>query len=91
MTFFEHLIGSAPIFLEATSVTLRLTLAALGLGMGIGLVVALMKISKNRLFNTVANTYITVVRGTPLIVQIFWIYYGLAPYLDLGKDRKSVV
>ena len=85
MTFFEHLIGSAPIFLEATSVTLRLTLAALGLGMGIGLVVALMKISKNRLFNTVANTYITVVRGTPLIVQIFWIYYGLAPYLDLGN------
>lgn len=81
MGFFDYLVNSAPIFAQATMVTLQLTLAALVLGAIIGLVFAMMKISKNRMFNCIADTYITVIRGTPLITQIFLIYYGLAPFL----------
>lgn len=83
VNFYEVLVRSAPIFMEATSLTLRLTVAALGIGIIIGLVFAMMKISKNRVFNSIANAYITIIRGTPLIVQIFWIYYGLAPIWDV--------
>lgn len=81
--FYAVFVKSTPIFIEATSLTLRLTVAALGVGIVIGLVIALMKISGRRALNGAANAYITVIRGTPLIVQIFWIYYGLAPILDV--------
>jgi polar amino acid transport system permease protein len=82
-TFYGLLVASAPIFIQATILTLKLTAAALGIGILIGLVFAMMKISTNRLFSCIADAYITVIRGTPLIVQIFWIYYGLAPVLDV--------
>jgi len=81
--FYTIIIKSLPVFIEATSLTLRLTIAALGIGILIGLLFAMIKISKNRVLAGIANTYITIIRGTPLIVQIFWIYYGLAPILDV--------
>lgn len=81
--FYSLLVKSYPIFIQATALTLRLTVAALGIGILIGLVFAMMKISKNRFFNAIADGYITVIRGTPLIVQIFWIYYGLAPIINV--------
>ena len=43
----------------------------------LALVVALMRLSRNRLVSAVARTYISVIRGTPLLVQLFVIFYGL--------------
>ncbi|MBE0466934.1 MAG: amino acid ABC transporter permease [Candidatus Desulforudis sp.] len=81
--FYGLLVNSGPIFTQATILTLRLTATALLLGIVIGLFFAMLKISKNRVFNCIADAYITIIRGTPLIVQIFWIYFGLAPILDI--------
>lgn len=83
VNFLELLQDSAPIFGQATLLTLQLTATALSLGIGIGLVFALLKTARNRMANGIATTYITVIRGTPLIVQIFWIYFGLAPILNV--------
>ncbi len=55
--------------------------------MFIGLFFALLKISRVAVFGYIANAYIFLVRGTPLIVQIFILYFGLAPrikYPDFG-------
>ncbi|GAA1807531.1 hypothetical protein GCM10009771_07050 [Nesterenkonia flava] len=57
--------------------TIPLTLASFSIGLVIALVVALMRISSNPLVSWLARTYISVIRGTPLLVQLFVIFYGL--------------
>src|SRR5690606_30517525 len=47
------------------------------LGVVLGVFLALMRISKNKLLNFVSTAYVEIIRGTPLLVQIFIIYYGL--------------
>ncbi|WP_227763316.1 amino acid ABC transporter permease [Zhaonella formicivorans] len=91
MTFFNDLLRTWPIFFQAALVTVQLTAVALAMGTAIGLVFALLKISKNKLLIGIANGYITVIRGTPLIVQIFWIYYGLASVVDVGGFWAAIL
>ena len=57
--------------------TLQLTVISIFIGMFIGLFFALLKISRVAVFGYIANAYIFLVRGTPLIVQIFILYFGL--------------
>ncbi|WP_284139745.1 MULTISPECIES: amino acid ABC transporter permease [unclassified Virgibacillus] len=82
ISYFGHLwqtfIDSKWLFLEATLLTLKLTAISIFIAIFIGLLFALLKITKIKLFVWLANTYIFVVRGTPLIVQIFIFYYGLS-------------
>ncbi|MBN9653859.1 ABC transporter permease subunit [Halobacillus litoralis] len=64
-------------FFEAAQMTLALTAVSILIAIVIGLMFAFMKISKIKPLEWLANVYIYVVRGTPLIVQIFVFYYGL--------------
>ena len=67
-----------PLLTGAIFGTIPLALASFSLGLLLALVVALMRLSRNRLVSAVARTYISVIRGTPLLVQLFVIFYGLA-------------
>lgn len=77
MTFFDYLIDTAPIFLEATSVTLRLTATALAFAMVLGAMVAALAMSKIAVLRWIATGFIGIIRGTPLIAQIFVLYFGI--------------
>jgi His/Glu/Gln/Arg/opine family amino acid ABC transporter permease subunit len=72
----------APALGRAALVTLELTLASLALGLPIGLLMALMRLSHRRWLSGPAIVYIEVLRGTPLLVQLFAVYYVL-PSLGL--------
>ena len=80
---YEVLLRTYPGFLEATLITLKITAVALILGTALGLLFALMKISRSKLLQTIANVYITVIRGTPLIVQIMFLYFGITSMIVL--------
>lgn len=67
------------------ALTIKLTAASLSLGVFIGLAVAFMRISDVWVFNRLANIYLTVVRGTPLIVQIAVLYFGIAEFVVLSS------
>ncbi len=82
-TFLELFAEYSPLFLEATWVTLRLTAAALLLAMVGGAVVAALAMSRVRPLRWLATAYIGLVRGTPLITQIFIIYFGLTSVVRL--------
>jgi polar amino acid transport system permease protein len=77
INIYQLFIENASIFLEATVVTLKLTTISLLLAMVIGLVIAFCKISNNRILFGIAQLYITVIRGTPLIVQLMFLYFGI--------------
>ena len=74
---FELMINSFPKLLNATIVTLKLLSASLFFGLFIGLLFAVLRMNKNPIINKFAYGYSYVFRGTPLLVQIFIIYYGL--------------
>lgn len=72
-------------FLSAALVTLKITAVAVVLGTLLGIFFALLKISKSKLLQTIANLYITLIRGTPLIVQIMFLYYGITSIIVLSN------
>lgn len=74
-----------PIVSGAVTGTIPLALASFALGLVIALVVALMRLSKNRVVSGAARAYVSVIRGTPLLVQLFVIFYGL-PSVGLTID-----
>ena len=73
----ELIITSFPKLLSATVVTLKLLSASLFFGLFLGLFFAILRLNKNILISGFAYGYSYVFRGTPLLVQIFIIYFGL--------------
>jgi polar amino acid transport system permease protein len=67
-----------PELLDAALATLQLALGALLLGLVLGLLLALAKLGGNPLIARLASIYIEVFRGTPALLQLFIIYFGLA-------------
>jgi cystine transport system permease protein len=57
--------------------TIPLSLASFFLGLVLALIVALMRLSGNKVISAIARGYVSVIRGTPLLVQLFVIFYGL--------------
>jgi len=66
-----------PIASGALVGTIPLALASFAIGLVLALVVALMRLSEQRLLRGLARFYISVIRGTPLLVQLFIVFYGL--------------
>jgi L-cystine transport system permease protein len=66
-----------PLLRGALFGTIPLALASFALGLALALAVALMRLSKVRVVSGIARAYVSVIRGTPLLVQLFVIFYGL--------------
>jgi len=73
----ELMSSSIPKLLSATVITLKLLSLSLFFGLFIGLLFAILRLNKNIFINKFAYGYSYVFRGTPLLVQIFIIYFGL--------------
>jgi len=74
----ELMFNSFPKLLSAAVITLKLLSASLFFGLFIGLLFAILRLNKNIFINKFAYGYSYIFRGTPLLVQIFIIYFGLA-------------
>jgi len=74
---FELMINSFPKLLSAAAITVKLLSISLIIGFFIGLLFAILRLNKNIFINKFAYGYSYLFRGTPLLVQIFIIYFGL--------------
>ena len=74
---FELMINSFPKLLNAAAITIKLLTISLIIGLFIGLLFAILRLNKNIFINKFAYGYSYLFRGTPLLVQIFIIYFGL--------------
>lgn len=77
MDLIELLRQAAPIMLVGAGYTLLFALASMVGGIAIGFPAALLRMARSRLLRWPADLYVSIMRGTPLLVQIFVIYYGL--------------
>lgn len=76
-TLFEQVI---PYLLKGTIVTIELSVVAMAIALVLGLIAALARLSRSRVARGISTVYVEVVRGTPLLVQLFIVYYGLPSY-----------
>ena len=82
---YQMLWENLPLYFGGVLVTLKLLLISLALGLSLALPLALMRVSKAPQVNFPAWLYTYVIRGTPMLVQLFLIYYGLAQF-DFIRD-----
>ena len=87
----ELMINSFPKLLSAAVITLKLLSVSLIIGLFIGLFFAILRLNKNIFINKFAYGYSYVFRGTPLLVQIFIIYFGLGQIEYLRSTVAWVV
>ena len=78
-------LDSAPFLLKGAYFTVFLSLGGMFFGLLIGFGLALMRLSAIKLLSWTARVYVSFFRGTPLLVQLFMIYYGL-PQLGIELD-----
>lgn len=74
-----------PQLLEGTAVTIRLTLLSMAVALVIGLLVALARVSRHAVPRLPATLYVEFMRGTPLLLQLFYIYYVL-PFFGIRME-----
>lgn len=74
---FGVIVKVLPLLLEGAAVTVEITALSVGLGFLIGMLVGVARLAKTRLLKWLAMIYIDFIRGTPLLVQIFLIYFAL--------------
>ncbi len=79
------------LLLDGLLVTLRITGISLVLAFIFGLVTALLRLSGSVMGRFLARVYLELVRNTPLLVQIFFIYFVLAPILNMGRFTSAVL
>ncbi|MPV56730.1 ABC transporter permease [Burkholderia sp. HI2761] len=88
MEAIELVVHTLPVMVKGAVFTLKFAVASMALGLVVGLVVAIMRIGSNRLAASLARGYVSLMRGTPLLVQMFVVYYGL-PDLGITLDPTT--
>ena len=76
---------------KGVAVTFEITIFSIILAVPLGLVTGLGRISRNRLINLAASTYVEVIRGIPLLVQLFYIYYALSRFFNVSAIASAVI
>ncbi len=72
-------------------VTFEVTILSIVCAIPLGLLTGLGRLSHNRVINLIASTYVEIIRGIPLLVQIFYIYYALAKFLQVSGLTSAVI
>ncbi|QKE62803.1 ABC transporter permease [Aquipseudomonas campi] len=85
---YNVVLDSLPLYFDGVLVTLKLLVIALAFGLALAVPLALMRVSKQPAVNFPAWLYTYAIRGTPMLVQLYLLYYGLAQFEAV---RESVL
>lgn len=74
-------------FLKGTLTTLQISFFGVIFGSLVGVLISLMRLSNKKIVRGIATVYIEIVRGTPLLLQLYIVYYGLPMFIPLPESR----
>jgi polar amino acid transport system permease protein len=77
--------------IPAIPVTALITVCSFALALILGLIIGVLRISRIKIISTLAAAYINIIRGVPLLVQIFFIYFGLGKFLNFDRFTAGVL
>jgi polar amino acid transport system substrate-binding protein len=83
--------GQVGLFLQGAAVTIALSVAAFAIAVPLGMLLAAARVSAGRFARGVAATYVELLRGTPVLLQLYVLYFGLAPVLRLGPITAATL
>ena len=86
---FGFVIGLIPIMMKYLVVTLKMSFLALLLGLVVAIIIALVVDAKIPVLSKLSNVYISFFRGTPLVAQMFFIYFGLIQIIPGLKELEA--
>lgn len=84
----NYVLNIIPAMLEGTTVTLQLFFIVIFASLPLGMLLALLRIANSKLLSFLVATYIWLLRGTPLMLQLLFVYFGLPfiPYIGVRLD-----
>ena len=78
-------------FLEAAWLTLVLSVLAFLIAVPFGVLLAISRVYGGPIASAAARMYIELFRGTPVLLQLFVLYYGMGDYINLGPIQAGVI
>jgi polar amino acid transport system permease protein len=89
---FSFLAERWPVFLEGAWLTIQLTVVAIALGFVLGTLCAVLRVYGGGVVRRLVGAYVEIIRNTPLLVQIFIVYFGLASFgLKLSAELSAII
>jgi His/Glu/Gln/Arg/opine family amino acid ABC transporter permease subunit len=86
---FEVVWRNWPYLVSGVGITLFVTVVSLVAGTLIGLVIGVMRLSKNRVLSSIGRGYVGLLRNTPVLVQLIWVYYCVPILTGLEMDSTT--
>ncbi len=84
-------VGHARLFLRGAAATLLVTVLAMAIAIPLGLVLALLRLFGPRAAGALSRGYVEIFRGTPVLLQLYVLYFGLAPVIKLSPLTAAVL
>ncbi len=85
----DVMISALPILFQGMLFTILITVTGVGIGFMLGLFFGLGRVAKNKIIFWFSTFYVEIIRGTPILVQIFFIYFGLPLFLGMRINRMT--
>lgn len=85
----DVIVAALPMLIKGLQVTIYIFVIAIILGFLIGLAIALFRLAPIKFLNGIAKVYVDIIRGTPFIVQLFFIYFGLNSLQIISLNNTS--
>ena len=83
MDFTRTITDGTPLLIEGVRITALISVISIAIGILIGFFVCLMAVGKNRVLKAVSAVYVWIIRGTPMIVQAFIVYFGIPQLMQI--------
>ena len=84
-------LGHVWLFLRGAAVTLLLSTLAMGLAIPLGMLLALARVYGTGWMRVIAGTYVELYRGTPVLLQLYLLYYGVAGFMKMDAMTAAVL
>ncbi|AKV03261.1 Amino acid ABC transporter binding protein and permease protein [Labilithrix luteola] len=84
-------VGHALLFLKGASITLFVSVLAMAIAIPLGLALSIARLFGGAAARRLAGAYVEIYRGTPVLLQLYFLYYGLAPVLRLGALPAAIL
>jgi len=91
MSVVNAFLTSGPLLLQGLVITVELTVLTVVFSVFVGLIVTWMRMSRLRVLSAISKGYLGLIRGTPLVTQLFVIYYGLVTIVDVPAFGAAVI
>jgi polar amino acid transport system substrate-binding protein len=84
-------LADAALFLSGALITVALSVSAFAIALPLGLLLALGRLGRSNVARWLASAYVEVFRGTPLLLQLYVLYFALAPVVKLGPMTAAIL